>query len=283
MYARSLILVSSFASLLTAAKPNQDALQPITVPTDGIVYPLPSIGLPAIPEGRYTETAESPTLHYSRAIKRLAEAQKMEQSAATKQLHSAWQEMLRKNGPDSLETSRAYAAFLSQYAVDLNKAVRVYDEVGHTLEGMQASDGEQKDDSGEQAITGDLEELVRSEDVERSYTDAACIVDPDSCVPPDPDNARIVSEISSLITMLDTGGPTGELKPELLAKKASLLKRRAQLVMLLTRRAAQALALRVVAPKDANGNIKKMVVPVQASNNATERAKHYRPADPYRD
>src|SRR5687767_12572977 len=115
MYVLRSLMVISFASLVTAARPNQDALQPITVPQDGIVYPLPSIGLPSIPEGRYTETQESPTLHYSRTVKRLAEAQKLEQSAQTKQLHSTWQEMLRKNGPDSLETARAYAAFLQQY------------------------------------------------------------------------------------------------------------------------------------------------------------------------
>jgi Zn-dependent metalloprotease len=42
-----------------------------------------------------------------------------------------------------------------------------------------------------------VEELVRSEDLARSYTDAACLVDPESCVPPDPDNQRIVTEISS--------------------------------------------------------------------------------------
>lgn len=278
----TLMIIAPLASLLTAAQPNRDALQPITVPTDGIVYPLPSIGLPSIPEGRYTETQESPTLHYSRTVKRLAEAQKLEQSAQTKQLHAAWQDMLRKHGPDSMETSRSYAAFLSQYVVDLRKAVNVYDEVGHALDGMAASGNGEPEESEQESVTGDLEELVRSEDLARSYTDAACIVDPESCVPPDPDNQRIVTEISGLIAMLDTGGPTGELRPEVLAKKASLLKRRAQLVMLLARRAAQGLALRVVAPKDANGNLRRMVVPVQTAQ-TPERAKSYRPADPYRD
>jgi hypothetical protein len=274
-----------FSVLLIAAKPAKQAeeLAPITVPTDGVLYPLPPIMLGSIPQGNYTETEASPALQYARTTKKLAEAQKLEQSAASKQLHNQWQEQLRKNGPDSLDTQRAYAQFLAQYTNDLGKAVRVYDEVGHALEGLEASGEESSDLDDEKELAGDLEEMVRAEDVERSYNDAACIVDPESCIPPDADNQRILGEISSLISTLDTGGPTGELRPQVLAKKAQLLKRRAQLVMLLARRAAQSLALKVASPNDGKGKVPSLMTPVMSSRSSSSNSKKYQPSDPYRD
>src|SRR5690242_16577305 len=96
------ILTVSSASLLMAAKPvskGEDKLQPIDVQHDTVMYPLPDIALPNIPAGKFTETEESPALDLSRQWMRLAEAAKLEHSTVTQQLHGAWQDALKKNGP----------------------------------------------------------------------------------------------------------------------------------------------------------------------------------------
>src|SRR5262249_10937249 len=164
-----------------------------------------------IPQGKFTETEESPALDLSKQWMRLAEAAKLEHSSATQQLHQAWQDALKHYGPASLETARAHAKFLARYVGDLGAAIHIYDEIGHAVDGLSASDQSSSGDKEkENDLTGDVAELVRAEDIDRSYGDAACMVDPESCIPPDPDNDRILKEISGLVNILDEGGPTGE-------------------------------------------------------------------------
>ncbi|MFL5312514.1 MAG: hypothetical protein ACJ79H_18930 [Myxococcales bacterium] len=282
---RSLLAFAAAALLGSAARGEEFA--PIKA-SESVTYPLPPVPFPAVPDGKWTETEDSPALRVSRAWVKLGQAAGVERSEATHRLHQAWKSEVAKSGPGSRAAQTAHARFLAAYKKDLDQARAIYEGV---LRDVDALDGENGGNAtggggGGDAAAGGLareaEEQIRAADRDERLTNSACFLSPDTCQQNDPSDKALQDEISSLINgTLVAGGPDGGLSVYSLRRKASLLALRARVMAAVTQRAAARLATDVATQQDGQGSPRSLPSPVAQVSTASAR-RSAPAADPYR-
>src|SRR5947209_19635651 len=93
--ARSFLVFAAAALLASTARAEEFA--PIKA-SESVTYPLPPVPFPAVPDGKWAETEDSPALRVSRAWVKLGQAAGVERSEATHRLHQAWKSEVAKIG-----------------------------------------------------------------------------------------------------------------------------------------------------------------------------------------
>jgi hypothetical protein len=279
-------LVFAAAALLgTTARAEEFA--PIKA-SESVTYPLPPVPFPAVPDGKWAETEDSPAIRVSRAWVKLGQAAGVERSEGTHRLHQAWKSEVGRSGQGSRAAQSAHARFLAAYKKDLDQARAIYDGV---LRDVDALDGENGANGGNgggggDAATGGLareaEEQIRAADRDDRLTNSACFLSPDTCQQNDPADKALQDEISSLLNgTLVAGGPDGGLSVYSLRRKASLLALRARVMAAVTQRAAARLATDVATQQDGQGSPRSLPSPVAQVSTASSR-RSAPAADPYR-
>jgi hypothetical protein len=278
----TLVVFASTALLGAAVRAEQFA--PIKA-SESVAYPLPPVPFPAMPDGKWAETEDSPALRVSRAWVKLGQAAGVERSEATHRLHQAWKAEVGRSGPTSRAAQTAHARFLAAYKKDLDQARSIYEGV---LRDMDAVEGEANGsgNAGGDAAAGGLareaEEQIRAADRDDRLTNSACFLSPDTCQQSDPADKALQDEISTLLNgTLVAGGPDGGLSVYALRRKATLLALRARVMAAVTQRAAARLATDVATQQDGQGSPRSLPSPVaQVSTASTRRS--VPASDPYR-
>src|SRR5712664_1414710 len=281
-----LFLVLAAAALLGSAA-RAEEFAPIKA-SESVTYPLPPVPFPAVPDGKWAETEDSPALRVSRAWVKLGQAAGVERSEATHRLHQAWKSEVAKSGQGSRAAQSAHARFLAAYKKDLDQARAIYEGVLRDVDSLDGEDGENGGSgtgSGDAAAGGlarEAEEQIRVADRDDRLTNSACFLAPDTCQQNDPADKALQDEISALLNgTLVAGGPDGGLSVYALRRKASLLALRARVMAAVTQRAAARLATDVATQQDGQGSPRSLPSPVaQVSTASTRRSAPA--ADPYR-
>jgi hypothetical protein len=278
---RSFLVFAAAALLGSTARSEEFA--PIKG-SESVTYPLPPVPFPAVPDGKWAETEDSPALRVSRAWVKLGQAAGVERSEATHRLHQAWKAEVARSGPGSRAAQAAHARFLAAYKKDLDQARAIYEGV---LRDMDALDGETGGNGtgGDPAAGGlarEAEEQIRAADRDDRLTNSACFLSPDTCQQNDPADKALQDEISSLLNgTLVAGGPDGGLSVYALRRKASLLALRARVMAAVTQRAAARLATDVATQQDGQGSPRSLPSPVAQVATASSR-RSVPASDPYR-
>jgi hypothetical protein len=255
--------------------------------TESVTYPLPPMPIPAVPDGKWSETEDSPALRVSRAWVKLGQAAGVERSEATHKLYQAWKSETAQSGQASRASQAAHARFLAAYKKDLEQAKSIYEGVLRDLDNMD-TDGTQNTGAGSDSAAGNLakeaEEQIQSADRDDRLTNSACFLAPDTCQQTDPSDKALQDEISALIKgTLVAGGPDGSLSVYALRRKASLLALRARVMAAVTQRAAARLATEVATQQDGQGLPRMLPSPVaQVASSTSRRSSIPSSADPYR-
>jgi len=281
-----LFLVLAAAALLGSAA-RAEEFAPIKA-SESVTYPLPPVPFPAVPDGKWAETEDSPALRVSRAWVKLGQAAGVERSEATHRLHQAWKSEVAKSGQGSRAAQSAHARFLAAYKKDLDQARAIYEGV---LRDVDSLDGENGANGGNGGAGGDAaagglareaEEQIRAADRDDRLTNSACFLSPDTCQQNDPADKALQDEISALLNgTLVAGGPDGGLSVYALRRKASLLALRARVMGAVTQRAAARLATDVATQQDGQGSPRSLPSPVAQVSTASSR-RSAPAADPYR-
>src|SRR5438477_1188074 len=272
------------AATLLASNAHAEEFAPIKA-SESVTYPLPPVPFPAVPDGKWAETEDSPALRVSRAWVKLGQAAGVERSEATHRLHQAWKSEVARSGQGSRAAQTAHARFLAAYKKDLDQARGIYEGV---LRDVDSLDGEGAEGSGggEGTVAGGLareaEEQIRSADRDERLTNSACFLSPDTCQQGDPADKALQDEISALVKgTLEAGGPDGGLSMYALRRKAGLLALRARVMGAVTQRAAARLATEVATQPDGQGTPRSLPSPVAPAVSVARRS--VTPAaDPYR-
>jgi hypothetical protein len=281
---RSLLAFAAAAFLGSAARAEEFA--PIKA-SESVTYPLPPVPFPAVPDGKWAETEDSPALRVSRAWVKLGQASGIERSEATHRLHQAWKAEVAKSGQGSRSAQAAHARFLAAYKKDLDQARAIYEGV---LRDVDALDGETAGNgngtgNGDAAAGGlarEAEEQIRLAERDDRLTNSACFLSPETCQQGDPADKALQDEISSLLNgTLVAGGPDGGLSLYALRRKASLLALRARVMSAVTQRAAARLATDVATQQDGQGSPRSLPSPVAQVATASSR-RSVPASDPYR-
>src|SRR5256885_16547492 len=77
------------AATLLASNAHAEEFAPIKA-SESVTYPLPPVPFPAVPDGKWKETEDSPALRVSRAWVKLGQAGGVGGSGGTHRLHQAW-------------------------------------------------------------------------------------------------------------------------------------------------------------------------------------------------
>jgi hypothetical protein len=279
---RSFVVFAAVALLAPLARAEEFA--PIKA-SELVTYPLPPVPFPAVPDGKWAETEDSPALRVSRAWVKLGQAAGVERSEATHRLHQAWKSEVGKSGQGSRGAQAAHAKFLAAFKKDLDQARTIYEGVLRdvdALDGENAGSGTAGGDPAAGGLAREAEEQIRAADRDDRLTNSACFLSPDTCQQNDPADKALQDEISSLLNgTLVAGGPDGGLSVYSLRRKASLLALRARVMAAVTQRAAARLATDVATQQDGQGSPRSLPSPVaQVSTASTRRSAPA--ADPYR-
>jgi len=279
---RSLFALAAAAFLGSGAHAEEFA--PIKA-SESVTYPLPPVPFPAVPDGKWAETEDSPALRVSRAWVKLGQAAGIERSEATHRLHQAWKAEVARSGQGSRSAQAAHARFLAAYKKDLDQARAIYEGVLRDVDALDGETGGNGTAGGDAAAGGlarEAEEQIRAADRDERLTNSACFLSPDTCQQNDPADKALQEEISSLLNgTLVAGGPDGGLSLYALRRKASLLALRARVMAAVTQRAAARLATDVATQQDGQGAPRSLPSPV--AQVATASSRRSAPAsDPYR-
>jgi hypothetical protein len=256
--------------------------------TESVTYPLPPMPIPAVQDGKWSETEDSPALRVSRAWVKLGQAAGVERSEATHKLYQAWKTETGQSGTASRASQAAHARFLAAYKKDLEQARTIYEGVLRDLDAMDADGAQASTGSGSDSAAGSLareaEEQIQSADRDDRLTNSACFLAPDTCQQNDPSDKALQDEISGLIKgTLVAGGPDGSLSVYSLRRKANLLALRARVMAAVTQRAAARLATEVATQQDGQGMPRMLPSPVaQVASSTSSRRSMPSSADPYR-
>src|SRR5712664_1542883 len=106
---RSFVVFAAVALLAPLARAEEFA--PIKA-SELVTYPLPPVPFPAVPDGKWAETEDSPALRVSRAWVKLGQAAGVERSEATRRLYQAWKNEVAKDGTHGRVAQAAHAKFL---------------------------------------------------------------------------------------------------------------------------------------------------------------------------
>src|SRR5437588_2205639 len=272
------------AATLLASNAHAEEFAPIKA-SESVTYPLPPVPFPAVPDGKWAETEDSPALRVSRAWVKLGQAAGVERSEATRRLYQAWKNEVAQNGPHGRVAQAAHAKFLAAYKKDLDQARGIYEGVLRDVDSMDA-DGAEGSSGGDGTVAGGLareaEEQIRAADRDERLTNSACFLSPESCQQGDPADKALQDEISALVKgTLEAGGPDGGLSLYALRRKAGLLALRARVMAAVTQRAAARLATEVATQQDGQGAPRSLPSPVAPVVSVARRS--VTPAsDPYR-
>src|SRR5712664_4938171 len=107
-----------------------------------VTYPLPPVPFPAVPDGKWAETEDSPALRVSRAWVKLGQAAGVERSEATRRLYQAWKAEVAKDGTHGRVSQAAHAKFLAAYKKDLDQARSIYEGVLRDVDSLDADNPE---------------------------------------------------------------------------------------------------------------------------------------------
>jgi len=243
------------------------------------------VPFPAVPDGKWAETEDSPALRVSRAWVKLGQAAGVERSEATHRLHQAWKSEVARSGQGSRAAQTAHARFLAAYKKDLDQARGIYEGVLRdvdSLDGENGGSGTAGADPATGGLAREAEEQIRAADRDDRLTNSACFLSPDTCQQNDPADKALQDEISSLLNgTLVAGGPDGGLSVYSLRRKASLLALRARVMAAVTQRAAARLATDVATQQDGQGSPRSLPSPVAQVSTASSR-RSTPAADPYR-
>src|SRR5712671_741678 len=279
---RFLLAFAAAALLGSAARGEEFA--PIKA-SESVTYPLPPVPFPAVPDGKWTETEDSPALRVSRAWVKLGQAAGVERSEGTHRLHQAWKAEVNRSGQGSRAAQTAHARFLAAYKKDLDQARTIYEGVLRDVDALDGENGGSATAGGDPAAGGlahEAEEQIRAADRDERLTNSACYLSPDSCQQNDPADKALQDEISSLLNgTLVAGGPDGGLSVYSLRRKAGLLALRARVMAAVTQRAAARLATDVATQQDGQGSPRSLPSPVAQVSTASSR-RSAPAADPYR-
>ena len=279
---RSFLLFAAAALLASTARAEE--FLPIKA-SESVTYPLPPVPFPAVPDGKWAETEDSPALRVSRAWVKLGQAAGVERSEATHRLHQAWKSEVARSGQGSRAAQTAHARFLAAYKKDLDQARGIYEGVLRdvdSLDGENGGSGTAGADPATGGLAREAEEQIRAADRDDRLTNSACFLSPDTCQQNDPADKALQDEISSLLNgTLVAGGPDGGLSVYSLRRKASLLALRARVMAAVTQRAAARLATDVATQQDGQGSPRSLPSPVAQVSTASSR-RSTPAADPYR-
>ena len=279
---RFLLAFAAAALLASAARGEEFA--PIKA-SESVTYPLPPVPFPAVPDGKWTETEDSPALRVSRAWVKLGQAAGVERSEGTHRLHQAWKAEVNRSGQGSRAAQAAHARFLAAYKKDLDQARAIYEGVLRDVDALDGENGGSATAAGDPAAGGlarEAEEQIRAADRDERLTNSACYLSPDTCQQNDPADKALQDEIASLLNgTLVAGGPDGGLSVYSLRRKASLLALRARVMAAVTQRAAARLATDVATQQDGQGSPRSLPSPVAQVSTASSR-RSAPAADPYR-
>ena len=272
------------AATLLASNAHAEEFAPIKA-SESVTYPLPPVPFPAVPDGKWAETEDSPALRVSRAWVKLGQAAGVERSEATRRLYQAWKNEVAQNGPHGRVAQAAHAKFLAAYKKDLDQARAIYEGVLRdvdSLDGENGGSGTAGADPATGGLAREAEEQIRAADRDDRLTNSACFLSPDTCQQNDPADKALQDEISSLLNgTLVAGGPDGGLSVYSLRRKASLLALRARVMAAVTQRAAARLATDVATQQDGQGSPRSLPSPVAQVSTASSR-RSTPAADPYR-
>ena len=128
------------AATLLASNAHAEEFAPIKA-SESVTYPLPPVPFPAVPDGKWTETEDSPALRVSRAWVKLGQAAGVERSEATQRLHQAWKSEVTRSGQASRAAQTAHARFLAAYKKDLDQARAIYEGVLRDVDSLDGENG----------------------------------------------------------------------------------------------------------------------------------------------
>src|SRR5437870_5751465 len=272
------------AATLLASNAHAEEFAPIKA-SESVTYPLPPVPFPAVPDGKWSETEDSPALRVSRAWVKLGQAASVERSDATRRLYQTWKNEVARDGTHGRAAQAAHAKFLAAYKKDLDQARAIYEGVLRDVDSLDA-DGAESGSQGEGSAAGGLareaEDQIRSAERDERLTHSACFLSPETCQQGDPADKALQDEISALVKgTLEEGGPDGGLSLYSLRRKAGLLALRARVMAAVTQRAAARLATEVATQQDGQGTPRSLPSPVAPAVSVARRS--VTPAaDPYR-
>lgn len=249
------------------------AFEPIEVGIPGVPYPPSPVALPT--ESEYTDTEDSPRLQMGRVLKKLHEAQAHERAGATDELRKDWSRAKATTGARSKGARRAEARWLRAYFEELQAAAALY---GTAVDMLNEISPEPGDDEESDPLKQQMTQAVESYERESKALDAACHIDPESCVQPDGDNQRLLDELRGL---LETQLPDGEgFDLVSLKQKTRLLHLRTLAMMRQVQVAAGQVVTDEATPTDSSGRIKPLPSPLpEGRRRGMPNA--YSPGDPY--
>src|SRR5437667_12339979 len=123
------------AATLLASNAQAEEFAPIKA-SESVTYPLPPVPFPAVPDGKWAETEDSPALRVSRAWVKLGQAAGVERSDATRKLYQSWKSEVNASGLHSRTSQAAHAKFLAAYKHDLESARAIYEGVLRDVDSM---------------------------------------------------------------------------------------------------------------------------------------------------
>src|SRR5204863_9450524 len=134
-----MIRVLLIAVLLAAGAHAADDFKPVKA-AESVTYPLPPVPMPAVqpPDGKWTETEDSPAIRVSRAWVKLGQAAGVERSEGTRRLYQAWKGEVAQGGTHTRSAQAAHARFLAAYKHDLEEARGIYEGVLRDVDAMDS-------------------------------------------------------------------------------------------------------------------------------------------------
>src|SRR5467141_2191845 len=148
---RSFVAFAAVALLAPIARAEEFA--PIKA-SELVTYPLPPVPFPAVPDGKWAETEDSPALRVSRAWVKLGQAAGVERSEGTHRLHQAWKSEVARSGQGSRAAQSAHARFLAAYKKDLDQARAIYEGVLRDVDALDGENGANGGNGGADAAAG---------------------------------------------------------------------------------------------------------------------------------
>src|SRR5438270_7740856 len=132
---RALLLLALAAAIPARAADKE--FKPIKA-SESVTYPLPPVPMPAVqpPDGKWTETEDSPAIRVSRAWVKLGQAAGVERSEGTRRLYQAWKGEVAQGGTHTRSAQAAHARFLAAYKHDLEEARGIYEGVLRDVDAM---------------------------------------------------------------------------------------------------------------------------------------------------
>src|SRR5438477_7176067 len=172
-----MIRIVLMAMLVAAGARAAEDFTPVKA-AESVTYPLPPVPMPAVqpPDGKWTETEDSPAIRVSRAWVKLGQAAGVERSEGTRRLYQAWKGEVAQGGTHTRSAQAAHARFLAAYKHDLEEARGIYEGVLRDVDAMD-SDGSASGAPGGDAAAGNLardaDEQIRIADRDDRLTNSA--------------------------------------------------------------------------------------------------------------